>query len=93
MRQQQLGTRNIAFKACRVEWGCTLTLSPPCSHQSQRVPVHLLNEQVPWCLMQSPRANAMVLQPSVELATVLLSCFFHFPLMLMALEMHASGVQ
>ena len=62
----------------------TFLLPPPCLPHRPRswtALVHLLNEQVPCapCLPQTPRPLAMVLQPSVEHATVLLSCFPHFP--------------
>ena len=76
----------------------TYLLPPPCfQHRplAATAEVHLLNEQNPSapCLPHSPRDNAMLLQPSAEHATVLLSCFLHFPLIVAALVMHASVVQ
>ena len=76
----------------------TALLPPPCLlHRPLALTalVQLLTEQiflVP-CLLHNPRAFPILLQPSAEHATVLLSCFLHFPLVVMALEMHASVVQ
>ena len=73
-------------------------MPPPClPHRplARTAEAHLLNEQNPLapCVPQSRRPIALMLQPSVEHATVLLSCFPHFPLTPMALLTQASVVQ
>ena len=81
----------------------TFLLPPPClQHRplAETAVVQLLIEQIflMSCFPQSPDSPrflyfAMLLQPSTEHDVVLLSCVLHFPLLPMALEMHASVVQ
>ena len=85
--------------ALTVAFDCSVGLKDPLNHCQHITPntavVQSLNEQiflVP-CLLQRARAVAMLLQPSAEPAAVLLSCFVHFPLVVVAVVMHASVVQ